>query len=605
MDFKRGVSKLKKIGSNIYIEFILVFLSALSGMSVLILAVGGYSIKAYIGYLSEIRLVILNIIPVILLTMLFYAIIGRAWIALLLSEIVALGISLCNYFKLIFRDDPLMFEDIALVREAVNMTKSYTLFVDVKMAIVMGSIFVITILLFVVSRGKKAGYKKRFFIAIVVMLLGGSVRSVYRDAERYNAFSNYEVLNQFSGTQAYISRGFFYPFIHSMFQYKEIEPNGYNAAKMQELLVGSENSDIPGSQRVNIIVVMREAYSDFSQYDIEGFRNESFDSFHQLQAESYSGNLYVNAFGGGTIDTERSFLMGTYRIKDNIRGNINSYVWYLKEQGYTVEGSHPFYQWFYNRRNVNAYLGFDKYRFYEDTFGAMTKNYYPEDELFYKQIYQDYVDNKASGKPYFSFNVNVQSHGPYETEYRLGDEEFLVGDQYSIECKNAMDNYMYMISNSDVELIKFIHILEKEEAPIVFILFSDHLPWMGDGNAFYTEMGIDFSVQSEEMDRLQYTTEYLLWANKSAKDVLGNDFVGHGSTISPCYLMNILFEQCSWKGPAYMQVMDEMRSVFPVVSISGKYIIDEELLYEIPEEKNDLYKKFEGVQYYWRNHFLY
>ncbi|MDE6620541.1 MAG: sulfatase-like hydrolase/transferase [Lachnospiraceae bacterium] len=606
MDFiRRGVSRVRKTGSHIYIEIILVCLSALTGISVLLLAVGGYSIKVYLGYLSDVRLVMLNIVPVILFTLLLYAVVGRAWFALLLSELLAMGISLCNYYKLIFRDDPLMFEDIVLLREAANMTKSYTLFVDVKMAAVMGSIVVITALMYMVSKGEKAGNKKRVCIAITVILLGVSVHSIYQDAGRYNAFRNYEVLNQFSGTQAYVSRGFFYPFIHSMFQYKEIEPDGYHSDEVENLLAQKGNCDIPVQKRVHIIAVMREAYSDFSQYHIAGFKNESFDLFHQLQEESYSGYLYVNAFGGGTIDTERSFLMGTYKIKDNIRGNSNSYVWYLKEQGYTVEGSHPFYQWFYNRRNVNAYLGFDRYRFYEDTFGAMTGNYYPEDELFYKQIYQDYLENKASGKPYFSFNVNVQSHGPYSTEYRLGDEEFLVGEQYSIECKNAMDNYMYIISDSDEELIEFIHLLEQEEDPIVFILFSDHLPWMGDGNAFYTEMGIDFSEQSEELDRLQYTTEYLLWANESAKEVLGNDFVGQGPTISPCYLMNVLFEQCSWEGPAYMQVMDEMRNVFSVVSTSGKYIIDDVLTYEISEERKDLYKNFENIQFYWRNHFLY
>lgn len=35
----------------------------------------------------------------------------------------------------------------------------------------------------------------------------------------------------------------------------------------------------------------------------------------------------------------------------------------------------------------NDIKGFDKYRFYEDTYGALAVNYYPEDELFYSQIY--------------------------------------------------------------------------------------------------------------------------------------------------------------------------------------------------------------------------
>lgn len=604
MDFKERMSKPREIVADIYIEVILVCLSALSGLSVLPLAVGGYSIKVCTGYFSDIRLVVLNIAPVILFTMLLYAVIGRAWISMLSGSLLTTIISLCNYYKLIFRDDPLLFEDITHIREATKMSSSYTLFVDGKMSLALGTVAIITALMFIISKRKKATNHKRVILFVLVLILLVFFRPIYQDNERYEAFHNYDELNQWSATQAYISRGFIYPFIHSMSQYKEIEPDGYDRKEV-EALIAVNNSDIPTQQKVNIIVVMREAYSDFSRYHINGFKNESFDLFHQLKEKSYHGDLFVNVFGGGTVDTERGFLTGSYKVKENIRGNINSYVWYLREQGYTVEGSHPFYQWFYNRRNVNEYLGFECYRFYEDSFGAMTQSYYPEDELFYKQIYQDYIDNKLKGKPYFSFNVNVQSHGPYSTEYRIGEEIYLRGDQYSVECKTAMDNYMHMISNSDEELIKFIRVLEQEKEPIVFVLFSDHLPWMGDGNAFYSEMGIDFSQQSEEMDQLQYTTEYLIWANSAAKNILDNDFVGEGPTISPCYLMNVLFEQCSWEGPMYMQVMDKVREVIPVVSTSGKYVVDGEFVYEMPEDRKELYRKFQCMQFYWKNHFLF
>lgn len=604
MDLKRGISKAAEIGYK-YIEIILVVFSALLGTGVLILAVGSYSIRAYFGYFSDIRLALLNILPVIWLTMFLYALIGRAWISLLLSEILTIIIYFCNYYKLMFRDDPLMFEDITLIREASKMSSSYTLFIDGKMGLALGIAVAIIAPIFAISRKKKAAKHKRALVFVLVLILLGIGRPIYQDNERYAAFHNYEELNQYSATQAFVSRGFLYPFIHSMSQYKEIEPDGYNQKEVKMLFLEKNHQDIPEQQKVNIIAVMREAYSDFSQYNIAGLKNESFDLFHQLRSQSYHGKLHVNAFGGGTIDTERGFLTGCFRIKDSIRGNINSYAWYFREQGYTVEGSHPFYQWFYNRRNVNYYLGFERYRFYEDTFGAMTEAYYPEDAVFYKQIYQDYVDNKGSGKPYFSFNVNVQSHGPYPTSYNVGEESYLQGDQYSDECKKAMDNYMYMIANSDEELLRFVHILEQEEDPVVLLLFSDHLPWMGDGNVFYSEMGIDFSQQSEEMDQMQYTTEYLIWANNAAKNILGNDFVGQGPTISPCYLMNVLFEQCSWEGSAYMQLMDEIRESIPVISTSGKYVVDGNSVYEMPEDGKELYKEAECIQFYWKNHFLY
>lgn len=595
---------IRKIGSSIYVEILLLLGGSLAGLGVLLLSVGGYSYKVFFGYLSDTKLALLNIAPIMLLIALLYGLIGRAWIAFALGSCLTLVISLCNYYKLIFRDDPLYFEDVTLIQEALKMSGTYSLFIDGKMLLVAAGILLSALLIYRITKKKSAGWKKQCVITVLVIVVIWLGYPTYKDNQLYDSFENYEELNRWSTTQAYVSHGFYYPFIHSISQYKETVPDGYDKVAVENLFSEYSDKDIPSDRKVNIIAVMREAYVDFSQYDIVGFDNSCFDMYHQLQEESYTGDLIVNIFGGGTTDTERDFLTGDYKLR-NFRGNTNSYVWYLKSQGYTVEGSHPFYQWFYNRRNVNQYLGFSRYRYYEDTFGAMTEKYYPEDELMYTQIYQDFTNNRASGNPYFSFSLNVQSHGPYATTYRLGEREFLAGNQYSVECKTAMDNYMEMIANSDEALLDFIHVLEAEEEPIVFILFSDHLPWMGDGNAYYTEMGIDFTLSSEEMDRLQYTTEYLLWANDAAKEVLGNDFEGEGPTVSPCYLMNVLFEQCSWDGPAYMQIMDEMRDAIPVVSTLERYIVDGNFTYEIPEERRELFNRFECVQYYWRNEFMY
>ena len=585
-------------------ELLLVFCSCLTGLGILCLATGGYSGQVFWCYISMPKLVVLNVLPVVVFSGLFYVLIGKAWVAIAVGGSISVVMALCNYFKLVFRDDPLYFEDITLIREAINMSESYSLFVDWKIVVAVGSVVLSTIMLYILTGKETAGWKRRCVVLGVIVFTGGLAWPVYKDESVYAQFENYEQLDTRSATQLYVSRGFFYPFVHSMFLYKEVEPWGYDEAELELLLSQYDEVDIPSGQKVNIIAVMREAYADFSKYDIPDFDNSSYDLYHQLQDESYTGELFVNAFGGGTVDTERCFLTGDYVLKD-FRGKTNSYVWYLKDQGYVTEGSHPFFQWFYNRRNINEFLGFSNYRFYEDTYGAMTERYFPEDSYMYEQVYQDFIANKASGNSYFSFSVTVQSHGPYPTGYRVGERQYLTGSQYSDECRTAMDNYMEVITEGDTQLLQFIHKLEVEEDPVVFVLFSDHLPWMGDGNVYYAEMGIDFSTSSEEIVRQQHTTEYLLWANNAAKKVLGNDFVGEGPTISPCYLMNILFEQCSWDGPAYMQVMDEQQKVFPVASTVGKYVVDDVFTCEIPEERKELFSQFVCLQYYWRNKFRY
>ena len=182
--------------------------------------------------------------------------------------------------------------------------------------------------------------------------------------------------------------------------------------------------------------------------------------------------------------------------------------------------------------------------------------------------------------------------------------DYLTGD-YTEECKNAMDNYMASIMNSDVELEKLIDQLRTEEEPVVFILFSDHLPWMGDSNLFYDEMGVDISGDTEESFLRHYTTEYLIWANDAAKEVLGCDFVGEGPTISPCYLMNVAFGLMGWDGPAFMQAMDDLQEVFPVVTIHNCYIVDGVFTDAIPAERQDLFNEFLYLQYYWTNEFIF
>lgn len=64
-------------------------------------------------------------------------------------------------------------------------------------------------------------------------------------------------------------------------------------------------------------------------------------------------------------------------------------------------------------------------------------------------------------------------------------------------------------------------------------------PWLGAGNSVYKEMGLDIAADHKEGFMNYYRTRYLVWANDAAKDVLGNDFVGKGPDIAPCFLMNL------------------------------------------------------------------
>ena len=168
-----------------------------------------------------------------------------------------------------------------------------------------------------------------------------------------------------------------------------------------------------------------------------------------------------------------------------------------------------------------------------------------------------------------------------------------------------MNAYMDTIMETDRQLAEFIDRLREDPAPVVLVTFGDHLPWMGDGGEFYGEMGIDVDPISEEGFFTHYSTRYLIWANDAARELLGSDVQGEGPDVSPCYLMNLVFQQLGWEGPPFMQAMDEMMAVFPVVSIKGRYVVDGLLTDEIPPERADMFQQFLYLQQYWQDEFLF
>ena len=586
----------------------LLLASVCLGTLLLCFAYGAYSWGVFEGYFASAQILVMNVLPVVLLVFLFYGITGRAWSAFLIGGGIAFGFSLGSYYKLTFRDDPLHFEDMFILREAKAMAggSRYALFVDKRIAVTAVCLLLGTLVLFLLVRGRLGGWRLRVPAAMTAVLAAAAVMPAYLDEDLYGGVDNYEYLNQWSATQEYIAHGFFYPFIHSVKDSLDFPPSGYSEGKTRELLSGYEDADIPEDRKINIIALMREAYVDFSRYDIPGLDTSGYELYHQLEAESLTGNLVTNIFAGGTVDTERCFLTGSYKVR-NFRSNQNSYLWYLRDQGYTVEGSHPYYQWFYNRQNINSYLGFERYRYLEDDYINLCEDFtddtLPEDALLLPEIYGDFQKNKATGKPYFSFSVNVQSHGPYAV-WDTGSPERM-DMSYSLACRNAMNFYLNTIFETDEELAKLMDRLRSDPDPVVLVTFGDHMPWMGDSNAFYDEMGMNIDPGEEEGFYNHYATRYLIWANDAAREIIGRDLRGDGPDISPCYLMNLVFQQLGWEGPAFMQAMEPMMETFPVVSTKGRYQVDGELVESIPEDRKDLFRQFLYMQYYWSREFIY
>jgi hypothetical protein len=572
----------------------------------------------WLGYWEDLWIPAINFAIIFSFCLVFFALIGRAWIAYLLTALIWLGAAIGNYYLIIIRSDPLQFQDITCLREALAITETqgYELELSARVIISVGGALGYTVLLALLSRWKPRwkSIGRAIGIAVAALALTGALVAAC-SGEMLELTKNYTHVNTWSSTEIYASRGVVYSFTRSAFTASG-KPSDYSKAAAEETLAKYTETNIPDSQKVDVFVIMRESYSDLSKLDY----NESaldlscYDNYHGLVKESVVlGSLVTNGFGGNTKDAERCFLTGCYSPKD-WRKPTNSYLWYLKQQGYRTEGAHPFNGWFYNRLNVDRYLGFDSYKFREDGFDELVgADKIAEDDVLYDVIWEQYQKHlETDDSPYFNFSVTYEGHGPYNYKGNVYRGRYV--QKYAKTADGyAMNNYLCCCAKRDDELQVLINRFRTCERPIVLLTYGDHKATLGKDinnytTASYKRFGMDVDLTTEQGFFNYYSTDYVIWMNDAARKQLGlaGEKLQTGPTISPCYLMNVLFDTLGWgDGPAYLQAMGDMMEEFPVYSTKGRISVNGKLVNNIPSSHAENYHLMKTLCYYWQTEFLY
>lgn len=581
---------------------ILILLCAAAGVTgvMLLLAPGPYALSVFVGYFTHPVLFLLNLLPVALLMALGWAATGRPWAAYLFGAVPALLLAFGNYYKLSFRDDPVLFADLFILGEAGKMAGNYSLFLNLRLALVLLCAAGGFLFLFFLVRGKPSGRVRLITLAAVLLIGGLGAKPYLSDSLYAKTAVNLDRLSQWSDTQQFLSRGSMYPFLHSVTDAFPAAPEGYNKKETAALLDGYEDGDIPADQKVSVVGIMLEAFADFSRIDGVEAAPEVYAAYHALEEESYTGNLITNIFAGGTVNTERAFLTGV-STQYNWRRDTSSYVWYFKNQGYETSGDHPCFDWFYNRKNVNTYLGFESYRFVENYYGQFSGDDVAYDSIFMPKLTEDLLTRIKSGAPQFSFSVSYQGHGPYSgEECWWGEVDDLVGNrELDDESRTILANYLGSVKDTQERLSQMVDEFRDLDEPVILIVFGDHKPWLGNGSTVYQALGVNLDQSTEEGFYNYWSTRYLIWANDAAKEVLDFDFTGEGPDISPCFLMAHLFDKLGWTGDAYMQALRPVYGALPVIHDTGRVITaGGTLTSELTDEQRALIRQFRGLEYY-------
>jgi len=565
------------------------------------LAIGQAEQALFIDYLKHPLIVFLNWLPMLLVQFVFLCLFNRQWLAFAASSIIFGAAHAGNFFKFQFRYEPFTFSDMKSIMAGLEIADKYDIQMNSRIWLMLACIIAGTLFMLLFAHGRMKGKSRIAGVLLTALSIWPLWSFVYSSAEIYEfKTKNDDHIDPIWQEQIFISKGFVYPFIYSIRLSKAIAPEGYDEEVAKQLLDGIEDENIAADDKVNIMVVQLESFCDLEELGLEGIDPVTYEYWHELSSESMVGTLVPNVIGGGTIDTERSFVSGSCGMLD-YKQDAPSYVRYLNSQGYTSVGSHPNRKDYYNRLNINKYLGFDDYWFTNNHYGELTGGEWYCDDVFMPEIFKQFTELSAQGRPVFSFNVSLQGHSPYNSSELEFDKALWNSDGISDSTHYVVNNYLGSLYETQSYLRIEIDKVRNNPEPMVLLIYGDHKPAFD--TVIYDECGI--STDRAGMDGFMnyYSTPYIIWANDAAKALTGKDFSGKLPIISPGYMMNVLFGSLGWKGNAFMQFTSEIMETLPVVHSSGYYIENGNFTQTLSEESMEMLQHYRWLQFYQQQNF--
>ncbi len=557
----------------------------------------------FYSYFDNYLIIALNLLPIIFLCWLCYFIFNNIAVGCTVSAAVFMVLNWVNYYKLYFRNDPFLFEDLTIAMEARLMTESYKIVLTPAIICIIVAIIFMAVCLALYFKAPLNIGGFRWLLAVLMVCIGVfGYNKIYLNYHYYSSTQNFEVTNQWSDTDQYVSRGFIYPFIYSTLSAYEAPPEGYSAKDAEAVLSEYTYVDIPEDKKVNVISIMLESWGDFRRFEELEFIKDPYEPLTEVFENSYTGTLVTDIFSAGTVKSERQFLTGLTDMT-SFRKKTNSVAWYFREQGYKVEGGHPSYDWFYNRQNINANLGFENYYFDDNLYlelngGKRTAN----NDVMFPSVIGLFDEAMERGEHYFSFNVTYQGHGPYSID-PFYYEPYIADKGYNKASYDVFNNFLDITCSVNMSVAWLAEEVEAREEPLVLILFGDHMPGLGENNSAYADLGINIDLGTPDGFENYYSTPYVILANDAAEEVLGVEFVGQGPTIGPYFLMNEFFRLAGYTGDEYMQYTTDILEKYQVYHSAGVAFKNGEIIMEELPEFAELKKQYDIVQYYWRNNF--
>lgn len=568
---------------------------------------------------------LLNWLPVVLVLLALLCALGNVFAASALTLVLFGVLNFANQLKIMARDDPVVPQDLTMVREALAAAGGYDLQVDWALVALFVLALAVLIMLAALVRTRRTRLPAAARVlgrlagcAGCIGILAGLTFTVYASADVFNSFP---CTNRFNMTTVYDQTGFHFAFLRNVTQNNLQKPEGFDKAATEQAIAATETT--PADPKpVNVIFVMSEAFCDITDDDAFAWTedNDPLKNFHALEQSenAISGRLIVPNYGGGTANTEFDVLTGmqTAMLSDAgvssfrvLHKNVDSVFRVADRNGWQTAFIHPGKAWFYNRQNIYKWLGAQQIVF-EDAFAdAQYKGGYVSDASLTDYIIQDYESRLADGSPQFTYVTTIQNHMSY-TESKYGKARDLyqlsLAEELPEEAKTMLTVYTHGLRDADAMLGELASYFEGRDEPVLLIWFGDHLPSMGDDYMCYRALGMEMTDDRESEGWLDaYAPPFVMWANDAGAQAL--DFgtlaerlgIPEDGKISASFLGAAVLDTigCGESDP-FFAFVNSLRRELPVVQRGTA--IDAQGAYhaEIPAGLADTVQEYQDRTYY-------
>lgn len=571
------------------------------------------------GFKAQPLLIVLNALPIGLLLLAFAFLFRNVFYSGALVNFFVCALSLANRVKIEVRDEPVFPRDFSLLREVGSAIQSYDIRYPVKAIAVVALTTVLLIGLGVLFPSRpvsfaalKAKLTKRDTVAVfpgrcwperivgAVLSFGvltALIFTVYASNTLYNSF---RVSNAYYVPSVFNELGFPYCFCHQFTTYPVDKPEGFSKSEA----AGWETGRQAGlGKDVSVILVMNEAFSDLTDQPMFNWaeENDPLPNLHALQKDPHalSGHIVVPGFAGGTANTEFDVLTGmqTNALSDTttsamrvINRNLDSLFRVFDADGYRTSFYHPGDAWFYNRENVYRWLGAEHEVFAKDMKDLEYKGRWVTDDYMAGQIEQEFETAVSEGRPLFNYTTTIQNHMSYTADKYGEGHTFApvsVTADISDETRTMLEVYTEGVRDADAMLGRLTAYFAERSEPVVLVFYGDHLPYLGDNQKGYAELGSEVAIaENDRTDILcSYKTPYVIWTNAAAADALDWEAAAkqlvlpEDGTVSAAFLGSVLLDLTGRGGESpWFDFLSSVRRLVPVVQKKIYILTDGELI---------------------------